>query len=117
MTLENLRGRIDQLGTTRMYPSGGAPTRRPAPLRGPFGATDDLTGAHPILDAGDHAVTFLAAGGWVLRHPSTCPANETRECAVSRAAHKTLKLGQYLPGSYACHATPGGWLRTTGGRR
>lgn len=117
MTLENLRGRADLIGTVRMHPAGGAPVRRPAPLRGPFGATDNLAGAHPILDAGVHAVTFLAAGGWVLRHPPTCPADQTRECAVSKAAHGTLKLGHYLPGSYACHVAPGGWLRTTGGRR
>lgn len=76
-----------------------------------------LNGAYGLLDRGHHTVTFTGGAGWILRHPQDCPFEAARECPVSRAARKTLLSPEYLPGTYACHVTAAGWLRTTGGRR
>lgn len=111
MTTNNpgLRQRMQDIGQVRM----GAPEyRRPTPDLAPM-----LRDTHDLLDQGHHTVTFTGGGGWVLRHPESCPHDEARACPVSRAAHKTLRSPEYLPGTYACHVQPGGWLRTTGGRR
>jgi len=107
---QRLAHRLDSLGEVRFGAPGGY--RRPTPDLTPL-----LRQTHELLDEGKHTVTFTGGSGWVLRHPEDCPHSDVRECPVSRAAHKTLKSPEYLPGTYACHVQPNGWLRTTGGRR